>query len=435
MTRDWSARPPIPMAQRLPVGTVVGTCPFPLDAEGSTCGRDVKINSLYGRRPKYCGDMVDGVSHDAKTAAQYRKMFNIPADKPGTAIRAAAASQSAPAESISVTPEAISVTVSEEEKADVSSIPSSGPVTAPELDEAVASVTVPQSDSPVTDAVSRFESGTEILQRAVQQLTEVAALVVPDITGALEAAASAAAAEREVNRVRRQSAQEKEQAGDAISQANTQRDRAEKRAEEAEAERDSAITEKASAQAVAEWLIAEARWLADQAATAAKADRDQAVATAEAERDQAKSERDAANRKAAEVAEDAESRIDAANKTANEKVGVAQKEADKSIAAANEARSTAVGEANRLRKEVEQLNNRIEEVRNDRQKSVDSAREYYKERIDDLLRQNEQRQGTIDNLQGTIASQLSIIMRMSGGGLPATADDADDNDVVADSGE
>lgn len=423
MTRDWSARPPIPMAQRLPVGTVVGTCPFPLDAEGSTCGRDVKINSLYGRRPKYCGEVVDGVSHDAKTAATYRKMFGIAADKPGTAIRAAAASHPAPAESISVTPEPISVTVAEEEKVDVSSIPSSEPVTAPELGEAVASATVPQSDSPVTDAVSQFESGTEILQRVVQQLTEVAALVVPNITGALESAATAAAAEREVSRVRRQAAQEKEQSGDAVSQANIQRDRAEKRAEAAEAERDASAMEKKSAQAVAEWLIAEAWWAADQAVATAEAERDQAVATVQAERDEAQAERDAATQKAAEVTEDAESRIDAANKTADEKVEAAQKEADKSIAAANEARSTAVGEANRLRKEVEQLNTRISEMQNEHQKSMATAHDHYKDRIDDLLRQNKQLGATID-------SQLTIITRMSGGGPTAPEDD-----IVADSGE
>ncbi|MEV0081172.1 hypothetical protein AB0H58_32565 [Nocardia neocaledoniensis] len=392
----------------------------------------MKIHSLYGRRPKYCNEVVDGVSHDAKTAAQYRKMFNIPADKPGTAnIRAAAASQPAPA-SNSVTSEAFSVTPEADETPAVSFIPSTDPaaevVTESSTDQTDDSVTVRQSDSPVTDAVSRFADGTETLQRVVQQLTEVAALVVPDITGALESAAPAIAAEREVGRVRRQAAQQVERAQDALTQANIQRDRAEKRAEEAEAARDAATTEKASAQAVAEWLVAEALWMADQT-----------VAAVEAERDQARAERDAANRAAAEAKEDAESRIDAANKTADEKVEAAQKDADKKIAAANEERSTAVGEANRLREEAAVLNQRIDRMQADHQATVESTREFYMDRIKDLLSQNDRQQRTIDG-------QITIITRLSGGGLavptPAAADSPDEledgvepDDSVADSSE
>ncbi|MGV9840029.1 hypothetical protein ACWDUL_38350 [Nocardia niigatensis] len=56
------------------IGTVVAECDQPVGPE-SLCDRDVKVRSATGRFPRYCGETVDGVTHNDQSVKTARRLY------------------------------------------------------------------------------------------------------------------------------------------------------------------------------------------------------------------------------------------------------------------------------------------------------------------------------------------------------------------------
>jgi hypothetical protein len=335
MNDDTARRERVPMEERTPVGFKVGECKFPYDANGRTCGNPVYAKSEYGRKPQYCGKVVNGTLHDGKNAAKARDALGLKADKPAHTTRTTAPA-AAPsfvtatpadqpveedlipqlAESIATISTAQTVSSSEVQQPEVAAAPA---------EEKKAGTGEPVV--PVTEHLNRVAKLVSAFEQIGQQIATASEVLAPQIVAALEAAGAAGAAEDEIIEATTQVNEKLALAQAARTSAEqSAREHADKRREMA-VERDRAV--------------AEAKRVREESAAA--------VAAAKAEAEQARE----------------------AAKAAEETAAAAVANAEEQITAAREAQARAEGEVEELRRQVTKLGEQLDRERQEHRDELD----------------------------------------------------------------
>ncbi len=398
----------VPLEDRIPPGEQAGYCIFPMGKD-HLCPNPVFVKHVLGSKPRYCEQVVDGIRHTGKNAAIARDRLGIStADVKRLAAErevATGASQppvrrERPLSPVPSLPFESAAAETEEQQLHQQLSASISQV------QAASSSKVQQSDARtetgdeqqllVSEAVDRVQALVAKFDSAAQVIAYASEVLAPQIAAALESAAGAGAAEREIIEVNRST-------GEKIVRAETARRVAEEATAEHRAARQKMAVERDTA-------LAEAKTAKEEAAAAitqAKADVEQARKDAEQAKDEATAAIDHVLQQASET----------------------ERAAEEKVAAATAARTRAQGEAEALGKQVKQLTEQLASERAERREDAarrdekaEAREEQHRREIKEL---HDYYQGIVKNTQDLLREAYALTGRQPADGAETTAADAE----------